>query len=70
MLIAQSTCKREEKSYDNDSLKKWIEKKALLLLEQTLIRIKPIAEILKELKNTRTKQELESSLVKLKSKFR
>jgi len=36
----------------------------------TLIRIKSIAEILKELEKTRMKKELESSLVKLKSKFK
>jgi len=36
----------------------------------TLIRIKPIVEILKELKKTRMKKELEDSLAQLKSEFR
>jgi len=43
-------------------LKEWI-KKALLLLKEILIRIKLIIEILKEIKKTRTKEELKSSLV-------
>jgi len=61
MLAAQSTRRREERSYNNNSyLEKWIGK-VLLLLGRTLIRIEPIAEILKE---------LESSPAKLKSKFR
>jgi len=37
--------------------------KALLLLGWTLIRIRPTAETLKELKKTKTKKELENSLV-------
>jgi len=37
--------------------------KALLLLGWTLIRIRPIAEIFKELEKTKIKKELESSLV-------
>jgi len=37
--------------------------KALLLLEWTLIRIKPTVEILKELKKTKTKKKLKNSLV-------
>jgi len=36
----------------------------------TLIRIKSIVEIFKRIKKTRMKKELESSLIKLKSKFR
>ena len=40
----------------------WIGK-ALLLLGWTLIRIRPIVEILKELKKTKMKIELENSLV-------
>jgi len=36
----------------------------------TLIRIKSIVEIFKEIKKTKIKKELKSSLVKLKSKFR
>jgi len=40
---------------------KWIGK--TLLLGWTLIRIKPIEEILEELKKTGTKKELENSLV-------
>jgi len=47
-----------------------MEKKALLLLGWTLIRIKSIAEIFKKLKKTGIKKELESSLVKLKSEFK
>ena len=70
MLIAQSTRKREERSYNKDSyLKEWIGK-ALLLLGWILIKMEPIAEILKKLQKTRIKIELESSLVKLKNKFR
>ena len=45
-------------------------RKALLLLEWTLIRIRPIVEILEELKKTRMEEELENSLAQLKSKFR
>jgi len=44
--------------------------KALLLLGWTLIRIRPIEEILKELKKTEMRKELEDSLVQLKSKFK
>jgi len=44
--------------------------KALLLLGWTLIRIRPIAEILKELKKTGIKKELENSLVQLKREFK
>ena len=70
MLITQSTRRREEKSYDKEShLEEWIGK-APLLLGWTLIRIELIIEIFKELKKTRTKKELESSLVQLKSEFR
>jgi len=36
----------------------------------TLIRIRPIVEILKELKKTRIKEELENSLAQLKKEFR
>jgi len=36
----------------------------------TLIRIKPIEEILKELKKTKMEKELESSLAQLKKEFR
>jgi len=36
--------------------------KVLLLLGWTLIRIRPIVEIFKELKKTRIKEELENSL--------
>jgi len=36
----------------------------------TLIRIRPIVEILKELKKTGMKEELENSPVYLKSKFK
>jgi len=42
----------------------------LLLLEWTLIRIRPIEEILKELEKTKMKKKSEDSLVQLKSKFR
>jgi len=38
-------------------------KKALLLLKEILIRIKLIIEIFKEIKKTRIKKELKSSLV-------
>jgi len=41
-----------------------------LLLGWTLIRIRPITEILKELKKTRIKKELESFIAQLKSKFK
>jgi len=37
--------------------------KILLLLGWTLIRIRPIAEIFKELEKTRIKKKLENSLV-------
>jgi len=58
-------------SYNKDNyLKEWIRRKAFLLLRWILIKIKPIAEFFKELKKTKMKQELESSLVILKSKFR
>jgi len=43
--------------------------KALLLLGWTPIRIKPIVEILKELKKTRIKKKLEDSLAQLKKEF-
>jgi len=36
----------------------------------TLIRIRPTAEILKELEKTGMKKKLENSLAQLKSKFR
>ena len=45
-------------------------RKVLLLLEWTLIRIKFIKEILKELEKTRIKKELEDFLAQLKSKFK
>jgi len=38
-------------------LKEWIKKKVLLLLGWTLIRIRTTAEILKELKKTKTKNK-------------
>jgi len=44
--------------------------KALLLLEWTLIRIRPTVEILKELKKTKIREELENSPAQLKSKFK
>jgi len=69
MLIAQSTRRREERSYNNDSHRKKI-RKVLLLLKWTPIRIKPIVEIFKELKKTRIKKELKSSPAKLKSEFK
>jgi len=50
-------------------LNEWIGK-ILLLVGWTLIRIKSTVEIFKELEKTRTKDKLESLLVKLKSKFR
>jgi len=37
--------------------------KALLLLEWTPIRIRPIVEILKKLKRTRKEKELKNSLI-------
>jgi len=50
-------------------LEEWIGK-ALLLLGWTLIRIRPIEEIFKELEKTRMKKKLENSLAQLKSEFR
>jgi len=50
-------------------LNEWIGK-TLLLMGWTLIRIKSIAEIFEKLEKTRTKKELKSFLVKLKSEFR
>jgi len=50
-------------------LNEWIGK-TLLLMGWTLIRIKSIIEVLKEMKKTGTKKELESSPVKLKKEFR
>ena len=70
MLIAQSTHRREEKNYSNNNYLEKRIRKALILLGWTLIRIKLITEILKEVKKTRMKKELESSLAQLKSKFR
>jgi len=50
-------------------LNEWIGK-ILLLMGWTLIRIKSIVEIFEEIKETRMKKELESSLVKLKREFK
>jgi len=50
-------------------LNKWIGK-TLLLIGWILIRIKSTVEILKGIKKTKIKKELESSLAKLKSKFK
>ena len=70
MLIAQSTYRREERSYNKDGhLKEWIGK-VLLLLGWILIRVELIKETFKELKKIRIKKKLESSLVQLKSKFK
>jgi len=44
--------------------------KTLLLLGWTLIRVEFIKEIFKEIEKIKTKKELESSLVILKSKFK
>ena len=66
MLIAQSTRRKKERSYNKDShLREWIGK-APLLLGWTLIRIQPIEEILEELKKTRMKKELKNSPAQLK----
>jgi len=56
-LVNKVRNRREEKSYNKDSyLKEWIKKKAFLLLRWTLIRIKSIVEIFKELKKTGIKK--------------
>jgi len=59
--LSDKVCNKKSNN-NNSYLEEWI-RKALLLLGWTLIRIRPVIEILKKLKKTRMKKELENSLV-------